>query len=338
MKRYGNLFEQVRGFEPLRRAALEAAKGKKLKPRVARFLLDLEPEVIALEKELIAHTYRPRPYRTFAVSDPKQRMICAADFRDRVVHHAVCEVLEPIFERSLIGDSYACRKGKGSHAAIHRAQEFMQRFPYYLKLDVRKFFDSVDHGVLKRQLRCKIKDRDFLWLLDVFIDHAVPWAAPGKGIPIGNLTSQHFANFYLHPLDHLIKDDLGVKGYIRYMDDMVLFGDTKPELWQAFSRIAAFLLEVLLLYVKAGSVTTAPVSEGLSFLGFRIYPGVIRLQRSGWRRFRRKVIGQEERFQAGMIFEEKLLRSVTSLLGHVRHANSRNLLASFFAAHQRIDI
>lgn len=338
MKRYGHLFEQVCGFEPLSRAALEAAKGKRLKPRVARFLLDLEPEVFRLEEELSARTYHPRPYRTFAVSEPKQRMICAADFRDRVVHHAVCKVLEPIFERSFIQDSFACRVGKGSHQAIRRAQEFLRRFPFYLKLDVRKFFDSVDHEILKSLLRRKIKDRDFLRLLDAFIDHPVPWAASGKGIPIGNLTSQHFANFYLDPLDHFIKDDLGVKGYVRYMDDMVLFGETKQGLWEALAQVESFLNERLRLTVKPGSVRVAPSSEGLSFLGFRVFTRLVRLQRGGWRRFRRKIIKREDDFRVGRIDEEGLIRSTASLLGHVRHADTRNLLGAFFENRAGLDV
>ena len=189
MKRTGCLFGQVCTFEALATSALTTAKGKKAKPQVALFLWNLENEVIRLEAELAGKTYHPQPYRTFKIFDPKERMICAAAFRDRVVHHAVCRVLEPIFERALIDDTYACRKNKGPLSAIKRAQAFCRRYTYFVKLDVRKFFDSVDHAVLKGQLRRKVKDPELLWLLDVFIDHPVPWTQPGKGIPIGNLTS-----------------------------------------------------------------------------------------------------------------------------------------------------
>jgi retron-type reverse transcriptase len=215
MKRIGRLFEQVCSFGALRAAALSAAKGKKSKPRIDGFIRNLENEIIALENELLTKAYRPRPYRTFKIHDPKERMICAADFRDRVVHHALCTALEPIFERMSIFDSYACRKDKGHHAAVRRAQHFINRHPYYLKLDIHKFFDSVDHSILKSQLRCRIKDPDLLRLLDAFIDHPVPWTEPGKGIPIGNLTSQYFANFYLSGLDHFIKEYLRIEGYVR---------------------------------------------------------------------------------------------------------------------------
>ena len=332
MKRYGRLFEKVCTFEALAKSTHDAAKGKKIKPRVARFLQNLENEVIDLERELLGKTYCPRPYRTFMVHDPKDRQICAADFRDRVVHHAVCKVLEPIFERSFISDVYACRKNKGTHRAVQRARKNCRRFDYYLKLDVRKFFDSVDHQILKIQLRRKIKDPDLLWLLDVFIDHPVPWTAPGKGIPIGNLTSQHFANFYLSGLDHFIKEHLRVEGYVRYMDDLALFADEKNTLWDAAARIEKFLEEMLFLAVKKGSLILAPVSQGLPFLGFRIFPSVIRLDRRGWRRFRHKVLDKNRMISRGLLDEDSWTRSITSLMGHTRHANMRNLRHSFFDA------
>jgi len=330
MKRYGNLFHRVYSFKALSESALKAAKGKKKKPRVARFLYNLENEIIDLEKMLLTKRYHPRPYRTFKVYDPKERMICAADFRDRVVHHAVCKVLEPIFERSFISGTYACRKYKGTHLAIKRAQAFNRRYAYFLKLDVHKFFDSVDHDILKSQLRRKIKDADLLWLTDVFIDHPVPWTKTGKGIPIGNLTSQHFANFYLSGLDHFIKEYLRIEGYIRYMDDLVLFADEKETLWDAADRIERYLSEKLLLSVKKGSLFLAPVRQGLPFLGFRVFPGIIRISRKGWRRFRRKVQLCDSRLNKGTIDNDKWTRSMASLVGHLKQPDTRNLRASFF--------
>ena len=230
MKRHGDFWTDVCTFGALIRSAHEAAKGKKDKPRIAHFLENLENEIIDLERELLANTYKPRSYRTFTVHDPKDRRICAADFRDRVAHHAVCRVLEPIFERAFIYDTYACRKDKGTHKAIRRAQHFCRRHEFFLKLDIRKFFDSVDHGVMKSQLRRKVKDPDLLWLLVMFVDHPVPWTPPGKGLPIGNLTSQYFANFHLSGLDHFIKERLRIRGYVRYMDDLVLLADEKQPL------------------------------------------------------------------------------------------------------------
>lgn len=329
MKRIGHLFKQVCSFEALTKAAWCAARAKKTKHRVALFLQDLEHEVIELEQELLDRSYRPRPYRTFKIYEPKERMICAADFRDRVVHHAVCRVMEPILERSLVYDTYACRRNKGPLEAVRRAQDCCRRRMYFMKLDVHKFFDSVDHSVLKHQLRCKLKDPDLLWLLDVFIDHPVPWTQPGKGVPIGNLTSQHFANFYLSGLDHFIKEHLRIEGYVRYMDDEVLWADEKDTLWDAASRIQAYLEEQLFLRLKPGTLYVAPVLQGLPFLGFRIFPGVLRIARPGWRRFRRKLEARNSGFAKGAIDSEQWSRSMASLVGYLQQADTRNLRASF---------
>lgn len=330
MKRTGHLFARVCAFKSLTEAAMRAAKGKKTKPRVALFLWDLESEVIRLENELRTKSYRPRPYRTFNICDPKERTICAADFRDRVVHHAVCRVLEPIFERALIGGTYACRKNKGPLKAVNRAKSFSRRYKYFLKLDVHKFFDSVDHGVLKNQLRCKVKDPHVLWLLDVFIDHPVPWTLAGKGIPIGNLTSQHFANFHLSGLDHYIREDLRIERYVRYMDDLVLWADEKDTLWDATARIESYLHDRLGLGIKSGGLLLAPVLQGLPFLGLRIFPGVVRIDRRGWRRFRRKVMAADHKLRTGAVDHDTWQRSMASLVGHMQQADTRNLRAAFF--------
>ena len=330
MKRYGNLFEEVCSFRSLHEASQKALRSKKSKPRAIGFWIELESELLRLERELRTGGYAPRPYRTFVIQEPKQRRICAGDFRDRVVHHSLCSVIEPFLERSYIFDSYACRKGKGSHAAILRTQKFIKKFKFYLKLDVRKFFDSVDHDVLKKQLRRKFKDRKLLDLFDIIIDHQVPWTEEGRGIPIGNLTSQHFANLYLDQVDHFIKDVLGIKGYVRYMDDMVLFGNEKSELWDAFGEIDRFLYESLRLSVKTQSVILYPNFEGISFLGFRVFPGVLRIDRRGWKRFRYKFIKKHRAFEKGLIDYITLIRSSSALVGHVSFADSRNLRSMFF--------
>ncbi|GAX60889.1 RNA-directed DNA polymerase [Candidatus Scalindua japonica] len=330
MKRYGYLFEHVCSFKNLILSAHEAARGKKSKPAIADFLFNLENEIIDIEQELLEKRYNPRPYSTFMVHDPKVRMICAADFRDRVVHHAVCSAIGPIFERSLIFDTYACRIAKGSHRAIKRAQYFSRRYHYFLKLDVRKFFDTIDHKILKNMVRRKIKDDDLLRLIDTFIDHPVPWTEPGRGIPIGNLTSQHFANFYLSGLDHYVKEQLQIEGYIRYMDDSVLFADEKYTLWDAKNRIESYLSSELGLKLKGNSVIVAPGSQGLSFLGFRIFPGIIRIQRQGWRRFRRKVQRRNEDLANDMLDIEEWTDSMQSMTGHLRNAATRNLRDAFF--------
>ena len=330
MKRYGNLFHRVCSFEALARSALKAARGKKSRPCVAQFLQHIEYEVLELEQELTEKTYLLRPYHTFTVSDPKERMICAAEFRDRVVHHSACAVIQPIFEQSFIYDTYACRPAKGSHLAIPRARSFARFYRFFLKLDIHKYFDTIDHRILKYLLRRKFKDMDMLRLLDIFIDHPVPWTKPGKGIPIGNLTSQHFANFYLSGLDHYVKEQLRIEAYIRYMDDFVLFADEKDTLWDAKERIENYLEQELCLKLNEGVLVLAPVSQGLSFLGFRIFPGVLRMQRKGWRRFRRKTRRRNEWLMNGDIDDEEWHNSMQSLVSYIRNAATRNLRDAFF--------
>jgi hypothetical protein len=332
MKRYGYLFEQIITFDNLVLAAHKTFGGQKSKAVVARMYFHLETEVLRLQEELSAGTYQPRPYRVFEVREPKPRQICAADVRDRVVQHAICNVLGPIFERGMIRDTYACRKDKGSHAAIRRAQELTRRFEYFLQCDVRKYFASVDHVVLKTLLRRKLKDPQVLALLDQIIAHPLPDSAAGKGIPIGNLTSQYFANLYLGELDHFIKERLRVKGYVRYMDDFLIFGNDKPMLHETLAAVRDFLHCQLRLELKENAVLVAPVAQGISFLGFRVFPSLLKMQGRKWTRFRREVRKREAAFLKGAISEEELAQSVSSMIGHLLHADTLSARRQFFAA------
>ncbi len=261
MKRHGNLWPQVISFERLLHAAEEARKGKRFRPAVAAFHFDQERALWKLHEELAAKTYRPGEYRSFFIYEPKKRQISAAPYRDRVVHHALVNVLEPIYERTFIHDSYACRKGKGTHAGVKRCQEFAGRFRYVLKADIQKFFPSLDHEILKALVALKIKDPDVLWLVNHIIDGSNPQEeilsyfpgddlfTPGerrRGIPIGNQTSQFFANVYLDPLDHFVKDRLGMKGYVRYVDDFLVFSNDKNHLADVREQISEFLVRLRL--------------------------------------------------------------------------------------------
>ncbi|MCI5210481.1 MAG: RNA-directed DNA polymerase, partial [Candidatus Electrothrix sp. ATG2] len=275
--------------------------------------------------QILSGRYWPGEYSTFQVRDPKPRQICAAPFHDRVVFHAVCNVLEPLFERRLIFDSWACRRGKGSHAAIKRAQYFSRRHEYFLQGDVHKYFDSIDHASLKILLRRIIKDKRLLALLDRIINHAPPGLPPGKGLPIGNLTSQHFANLYLGELDHFIKEVLHVRGYVRYMDDILLFADNKPTLHNAFAELKQFLAARLQLALKNENVIPTPVSEGIPFLGFRIFPAMIRLDRRTLRRFRRRFRHHEQEYLQGDLDADQLNSSVTAMFAHIDHGDTFRL-------------
>ena len=331
MKRVGHLFEQIVAFDNLLRAARQAQRGKRHRHVVARFGFHLEPELLSLQAELIADTYRMQPYHTFQVYEPKPRRICAAAFRDRVVHHAICQVIEPVVEASLIADTYACRRGKGAHAAVQRAQHFARRWPYVLTMDVHKYFDSVDHAVLKTLLRRRFKDKALLALLDGIIDHPIPHTAAGRGLPIGNLTSQYFANLYLGVVDHWIKEVLRVKGYVRYMDDMLVFAADKPCLHETLAALRHFLGQTLKLEIKPSSVRVAPVSQGIAFLGFRVFPHTLRLQHRTLSRLRRRIRQREAAYAQGRLDADGLARSVASMIGHVQHANTLVLRRRLFA-------
>ena len=282
------MFESVASFGALCRSARRAARGKSLTLEAASFLFDLEPECLRLQRELLAGEYRPGPYRTFRIRDPKPRTISAAPFRDRVVHHALCAALEPAFEAVADADSYACRVGKGTTAALARAREFTRLAPCFLKLDVEHCFETIAHEVLKHQLRDLTTDDRLLGLADLFIDTGAPGSPPGRGLPIGNLTSQHFANFHLTALDHVVRELSGIVGYVRYMDDLLLFGE-RPAL-----RIARTALQVavplrLRLTLKHRVTQLAPVATGVPFLGFRLFPGTARLDGVRARRFSARI-------------------------------------------------
>ncbi len=334
MKRLGHVFEEVCAFLSLEQAAHRAFRANRGNAEALRFMYDLEPELLALQRELEGGAYRPGPYHTFTIWEPKERQIAAAPFRDRVVHHSVCAVLEPVFERRYVHDSYACRKDKGSHRAVTRAQRFARGFRYFLKCDVRKYFENIDHGVLKGILGRLFKDARFLELLELIVEHNAPHNAPGKGVPIGNLTSQHFANLYLDQLDHFVKEELRVKRYVRYMDDFLCFADNKSELHGIHSEVRAFLRERLQLELKDNKCYVAPVTQGVPFLGMRVFPGTVRLSRPSLVRCRRKLKRREADYARGEVSEGKLVESAGSLIAHIAHANTRTLRGTWFAANE----
>jgi len=332
MKRKGYLFEKLYSFENLYAAFKKAFKGSGRTEEACRFHFHLESELLKLKEELKSDTYRPARYRYFKTFDPKERTISVAPFRDRVVHHAVVRVLEPIFESTFIFDSYATRKEKGAHRAVKRAQKYLKRGFYYFKADVLKYFDSVDHDILLGLVRRKIKDQRVLELVERIIRNSdvSRGLARGRSLPIGNLTSQFFANVYLDPLDHLIKDRLGVKCYVRYMDDMVLFSDSKVYLKDALREVRTFLGDQLKLTLNPRSTFLNSRLNGLPFLGFRIFPNVIRVKRENLKRVKSKLKERKKEFHAGLITEERYVMSVRSMFDHLSFANSFHLRSSVF--------
>ena len=240
MKTHRHLWQRVVSPENLMAAAADAMRGKRGRGSAARFFSRWETEVWRLHEELVCGEYRPGAYTYFKIHEPKERMVAAAPFRDSVVHHALVRVLQPIFEPRFIEDSFACRPGKGTHAGMRRAAQFARRFPCALKCDIRRYFPSIDNDLLMAQIGRVVTDAAVLGLVGtimashtdskrrVYGETLFDGREVGCGLPIGNLTSQFFANIHLDAFDHFIKHELGVKGYVRYVDDFLIFGADRP--------------------------------------------------------------------------------------------------------------
>ncbi len=327
MKRYGFLYDKLCSFPCLYAAFQQALKGHKTKSEAAEFCFNLDRELDKLQSELQDYTYQPGEYRYFEIFEPKQRTISVAAFRDRVVHHALVRQLEPIWERSFIYRSYATRKGKGSLKAVKQAQHYLRSHDWYLKLDIRKYFDSIDHRVLMRLIERKIKDPHILVLIRKILDTSnLSSANPkGVGLPIGNLTSQFFANVYLDGFDHYVLEDLRLT-YIRYMDDMILFSNSRTDLKMAYRKCEKYLEEELNLAVKPGGVLLNSRMHGLPFLGFRIFPHLIRMKAVNVKRLAAKIKLRKYQCKTNQIDETALYRSVQSMLAFASIADSHQLV------------
>lgn len=319
MKRIGNLYPLIAEPENLRLAFMKSTRGKNHKPDVIAYRAHLDANLKALRNQLLARDVDVGHYHFFTVHDPKERVICAASFPERVLHHAVMNICEPVLERFAIHDSYACRKDKGMHMAVHRAQSFTRRNPWYLKLDIQKYFDSIDHATALDLLARRFKDADLLTLFGRVLSSYE--TAPGKGLPIGNLISQHLANFYLGHLDHFVKETLRVPGYVRYMDDFVLWANDKGTLKAHLSAITAFLESRLQLRLKA-NIQINRSARGLPFLGYRVFPHRLDLGPRARCRFARRLAGFEQEVASGHWSETDLARHMEALLSYVRFADT----------------
>jgi retron-type reverse transcriptase len=329
----------------------KARRGKRYTPSAADFSQNLDIELLALTRSLQQGAYQPGAYVHFVVHEPKRRLISAAPFRDRVVHHALCSVIEPIYERKFIFDSYANRLGKGTHAALDRCTHYLRRFKYVLQCDVQQFFPSIDHTILKSILARTLACERTLDLCNKIIDSGVGILTeeytmryfPGddlfaalrpRGLPIGNLTSQFWANVYLNELDQFVKHQLRCPGYIRYVDDFLLFADTKAQLHHWRDSIIQFL-ESLRLTLHEQRAQPRPVDQGVPFLGFTVFPDHRRLKRSKGISYRRHLKTLWRRFHNGEISREEGRSSVMAWLGHVRHGDTRGLRRKMFQEIQK---
>lgn len=345
-KVFYNLYPQVTDWDNLMLAWQKARRGKRGTPPAAAFEQNVGEKLLALQNALQEKTYRPGNYASFYIHEPKKRLISAAPFADRVVHHALCNVIEPIFERRFIHDSYANRVGKGTHAALDRAQHFARRHAYVLPADVVQFFPAIDHAILLATLKKVIGDPDLLWLCQTILDGGrgvlgeaydmvyfagddLLSATRPRGLPIGNLTSQFWANVLLNELDQFVKRELKCPAYLRYVDDLLLFADDKPTLWRWRAAIITFLAS-LRLTLHENRCQPRPVGQGIPFLGFHVFPHHRRLKRRKGIHFRRRLKGLLAAYEAGEIPLERVNASVQGWVNHVRYGNTYGLRKAMF--------
>ena len=335
MKRLNHLWAQIVTFDNLLLAYQKAQRGKSRKNSVAQFTLNLESELFTLQRQLIEGSYQPGGYRLFTIYERKPRIIAAAPFRDRVVHHALMNIIEPPLDKQFIYDSYACRRGKGVHKAIDRYQSWAKRYRYALKMDIQQYFPSIDHLLLKDKIRHRIKDVNVLNLMDKIIETAPQMALDlpterRTGLPIGNLTSQFLANLYLDDFDHHMKEQLKIHPYLRYVDDFIVLDDNKNRLHKLRAQIQEYLAHNhLRLHPRKRHI--APTRQGLDVLGYLVFPHHRCLRNDNGHRFFRKLRGFAKAYAAGKIDWKDFNPSVQSWIGHAKHADTYGLRAKIFS-------
>ncbi len=337
MKTYSNLYEEICSLKNLTLAWQKARKGKTKQEYVIMFEENIDENLLSLQKELIEQTYKPHPLRSFIIRDPKTRKIHSSIFKDRIVHHAIVNVLEPIFEKIFIYDSYASRKDKGTHKAIKRLKSFIRKVSgngrlvknvlnnnmiegYALKADVKHYFDEVDHEILIKILKKKINDEEVIWLIRQILNNFNSGIV-GKGMPLGNLTSQFFANVYLNELDYFVKHELKVKCYIRYVDDFIILHRNKKRLEYFKKRIETFLKDKLKIGLHPDKTKISALRNGIEFLGYRIFYHYSLLNKKNIKLITKKVVA----FRENLITKEDFDNSLIGWEGYARWANSYNL-------------
>lgn len=324
MKRVGNFFNKIAEMDNLQLAFFKAQKGKSWKKDVIHFRENLSNNLLSLSDNILSGNITVGNYKRFFVFEPKKREICTVPFWERVLHHAIMILCEHRFEAFQISTSFACRKKMGIDGALKKAGEFCRHFKWYLKLDVHKYFDSVDHVVLQKILERLFKDSRLLELFWKIIDSYE--TQPGRGIPIGNLTSQYFANIYLSTLDHYIKEKLNISGYVRYMDDFVLFANNKEELQFALERVNTYLTERLNLTLNEPQLNRCKC--GLTYLGYHLYPEKIKLSQRSKKRFRKKIRVAESNLRRDIWTQCEYARHVSPLIAFLQRADCKGFLKS----------
>lgn len=343
-QRHDHLFHAIAAFSPLRSAARRAILGKRRKPGAAAFQAGLERELLRLEHELQTRSYRTGRYLEIVVKDPKTRVVSAAPFRDRVVHHAAHDVVAPLFERGFIANSFANRKGKGTHAAIRAYEGYRDRYSHVLRCDIFRYFPAIDHAILKADLRRRIRCEGTLWLLDTIIDgsnaqEAVDIHFPGddllvpclrrRGLPIGNLTSQFFSNVYLDCLDHFATERLSAP-YVRYVDDFALFSNDPGQL-QGWRQALQQFLDRRRLVLHPVKTWIAATAQPAKFLGFELHPrGGRRLPSENVQRFANRLRSLCDKSAGTAIWDDQVRMRIRAWCAHAAHGDTVRLRRSIF--------
>jgi len=331
-----SLQEHLITWHNLRAAYQNASRGKRGHAPAAEFEMLLADNLLEIQSELQENTYQPGRYHSFYIHEPKKRLISAAPFRDRVVHHALCNITTPYFEQRFISTSYANRVGKGTHRALWECQRLARCYQYVLQCDVTQFFPSIDHALLRNALQNMLPDSSVIWLIDKILESGQGVLSeeykmvyfPGdeqsasnrpRGLPIGNLTSQWWANCYLDQLDQYVKRELGCRAYLRYVDDFLLFGDEKQVLWNWRKGIVE-RLKSLRLTIHELTALPRPVAAGIKFLGFVIFPEKRLLKREKGIAYQRKL-----KLLMRTASEETLKASVQGWINHLRYGDTWGL-------------
>ena len=318
MKRVGNLMPRIAETENLREAFLRAARGKTGKREILEFRDRLDDNLEQIRNRLLDGTYQFGDYHFFTIYDPKKRIICAAPFRHRVVFHAMMRICHPVFDDFQIYDSYASRIGKGTYKALERTQYFCKKYRWFAKLDVCKYFDSIDHGVMLWMLSRLFKDKQLLLYFQELLDSYE--TSPSCGLPIGNLTSQYFANHYLSLADHFAKEELRMPAMVRYMDDMLFFSNDVSQMKDDLRKLSDWIAEHL--HLTLHPIIINKVQFGIPFLGYVVYADGMRLNHRSIKRFWHKISDVDKYYWLNMMPEKEIASRGSCLFAFVEKAHA----------------
>ncbi|MBI2564832.1 group II intron reverse transcriptase domain-containing protein [Candidatus Woesearchaeota archaeon] len=341
MKTYNNLWKNLCNFKHLQESYELAKKRKSCNPNVIIFDEKWQLNLCILLRELRKRIYKPLPLRKFVLRDPKTRVICVSNFRDRIVHHALVSILQPIFEPRFIHDSYASRKGKGTLTAIKRLELFLRQVTkngqlvqnaknnnqvkgYALKADIKQYFDTVNHKILLNLIKNRVKDENILWLAKVILNN-YNTGIEGKGMPLGNWTSQFFANIYLNELDQYVKKELKTKYYTRYVDDFIILHQNKNVLLEYKSKINNFLQNKLKLQLHPNKCKITPLGQGITFLGFRIFYNYKTVRHRNLKKIKTKLKQMLNQYKNQNTNPYKILELLQSWNAYAMHGNTYQL-------------